>query len=118
MQYGSNESHQVRNTCRLSSDIHLHIFMNFINLLVAFIVRTFQCGCYRCWLCCGMILFQLAVCPKRVCISTVGVRKDLFSRDPHKVLITDFFGSLRPVELTVSGLNVTAIPRTQNKTRR
>lgn len=59
----------------------------------------------------------LAVCPKRVCISTVGVRKDLFSRDPHKVLITDFFGSLRPVELTVSGLNVTAIPRTQNKTR-
>jgi phosphatidylinositol glycan class K len=65
-----------------------------------------------------MIPFQLAVCPKRVCISTVGVRKDLFSRDPNKVLITDFFGSLRPVELTLSGMNVTAILRTQNKTRR
>lgn len=65
-----------------------------------------------------MILFQLAVCPKRVCISTVGVRKDLFRRDPHKVLITDFFGSLRPVELTVSGLNVTALSRTQHQTCR
>lgn len=60
----------------------------------------------------------LAVCPKRVCISTVGVRKDLFRRDPHKVLITDFFGSLRPVELTVSGLNVTALSGTQHQTRR
>ena len=65
-----------------------------------------------------MLLFQLAVCPKRVCISTVGVRKDLFRRDPHKVLITDFFGSLRPVELTVSGLNMTALARTQHQTRR
>jgi glycosylphosphatidylinositol transamidase (GPIT) subunit GPI8 len=65
-----------------------------------------------------MILFQLTVCPKRVCISTVGVRKDLFPRDPQKVLITDFFGSLRPVELTLSGLNVTAISRTQNQSRR
>lgn len=60
----------------------------------------------------------LAVCPKRVCISTVGVRKDLFRRDPHKVLITDFFGSLRPVELTVSGLNLTALSRTQHQTGR
>ncbi|KAJ4435485.1 hypothetical protein ANN_18101 [Periplaneta americana] len=60
----------------------------------------------------------LAVCPKRVCISTVGVRKDLFPRDPHNVLITDFFGSLRPVELTVSGLNVTAISRKQHETNR
>nr|CAD7429514.1 unnamed protein product [Timema monikensis] len=51
----------------------------------------------------------LAVCPKRVCISTVGVRLDLFPRDPHKVPITDFFGSLRPVELTVSAVNVTTI---------
>nr|CAD7438260.1 unnamed protein product [Timema bartmani] len=51
----------------------------------------------------------LAVCPKRVCISTVGVRLDLFPRDPHKVPITDFFGSLRPVELTVSAVNVTAL---------
>jgi phosphatidylinositol glycan class K len=65
-----------------------------------------------------MTLFQLAVCPKRVCISTVGVRKDLFLRDPNKVLITDFFGSLRPVELTVSGLNLTATSRMQNQIRR
>ncbi|KDR17719.1 putative GPI-anchor transamidase [Zootermopsis nevadensis] len=60
----------------------------------------------------------LSVCPKRACISTVGVRKDLFPRDPHKVPITDFFGSLRPVELTLSGLNVTAMSRTQNQSRR
>ncbi|KAK7584166.1 hypothetical protein V9T40_005129 [Parthenolecanium corni] len=42
----------------------------------------------------------LAVCPKQDCISTVGVRTDLFARDPAKVPITDFFGSIRPVELT------------------
>ncbi|XKL60169.1 hypothetical protein PGB90_001185 [Kerria lacca] len=42
----------------------------------------------------------LAVCPKQDCISTVGVRTDLFSRDPAKVPITDFFGSIRPIELT------------------
>lgn len=53
------------------------------------------------------IFFQLTVCPKRVCISTVGVKKDLFPRDPNKVPITDFFGSVRPVEITVDGLNVT-----------
>ena len=63
-----------------------------------------------------MIVFQLAVCPKRVCISTVGVRKDLFQRDPHKALITDFFGSLRPVELTVSGMNVSSLTGTQHQT--
>ncbi|KAF2892465.1 hypothetical protein ILUMI_13684 [Ignelater luminosus] len=41
----------------------------------------------------------LTVCPKRLCISTVGVRRDLFKRDPYKVPVTDFFGSVRPVEL-------------------
>ncbi|RZF41489.1 hypothetical protein LSTR_LSTR000203 [Laodelphax striatellus] len=46
----------------------------------------------------------LAVCPKRVCISTVGVRQDLFARNPHSVPITDFFGALRPVQLTFSSL--------------
>lgn len=40
------------------------------------------------------------MCPKQDCISTVGVRTDLFSRDPAKVPITDFFGSIRPIELT------------------
>lgn len=41
----------------------------------------------------------LAVCPKRVCISTVGVRKDLFKRDLTKVPITDFFGAVRQVKI-------------------
>ncbi|BES94548.1 Peptidase C13 family [Nesidiocoris tenuis] len=43
----------------------------------------------------------LAVCPKRVCISTVGVRTDLYQRDTRKVPITDFFGAVRPVEVIV-----------------
>ncbi|KAM4642682.1 GPI-anchor transamidase [Discoglossus pictus] len=43
-------------------------------------------------------LFQ--VCPKSLCVSTPGHRTDLFQRDPHTVLITDFFGSVRKVELT------------------
>ena len=37
----------------------------------------------------------LEVCPKRLCISTVGKRTDLFQRDPNTVPITDFFGSVR-----------------------
>ncbi|XP_066143596.1 putative GPI-anchor transamidase [Euwallacea fornicatus] len=41
----------------------------------------------------------LKVCPKSACISTVGVRTDLFPRDPKAVPITDFFGSIRPVKL-------------------
>ncbi|XP_075217002.1 putative GPI-anchor transamidase [Lycorma delicatula] len=48
----------------------------------------------------------LAVCPKRVCISTVGVRKDLFGRDPRTVPIIDFFGALRPIELTTNTLSI------------
>lgn len=59
-------------------------------------------------------LSQLKVCPKRFCISTVGVRKDLFRRDPKNVPVTDFFGSLRPVELTTSTVNVS--PVKMNKT--
>ncbi|KAM8930151.1 GPI-anchor transamidase [Pelodytes ibericus] len=43
-------------------------------------------------------LFQ--VCPKSLCVSTPGHRTDLFQRDPHTVLITDFFGSVRKVEPT------------------
>ena len=42
----------------------------------------------------------LQVCPKRLCISTVGKRTDLFARDPYKTPITDFFGSVRSVEIT------------------
>jgi len=49
----------------------------------------------------------LTVCPKRVCISTVGTRTDLFRRDPYKVPITDFFGSVRRVEVSDNFVNVT-----------
>lgn len=59
----------------------------------------------------------LAVCPKQDCISTVGVRKDLFPRDPHRVPITDFFGSLRPVELTIYYLNGTIPAKSRDMTR-
>jgi len=53
----------------------------------------------------------MEVCPKRVCISTVGRRTDLFERDPYKVPITDFFGSVRRVETTdVDVVNVTGTP--------
>ncbi|XP_046330684.1 GPI-anchor transamidase-like [Haliotis rufescens] len=41
----------------------------------------------------------LRVCPKSQCISTVSVRTDLFKRDPDKVPLTDFFGSVRNVEI-------------------
>ncbi|CAI9716936.1 GPI-anchor transamidase-like [Octopus vulgaris] len=41
----------------------------------------------------------LRVCPQKQCISRVGVRTDLFKRDTEKVLLTDFFGSVRNVEL-------------------
>ncbi|EMP33219.1 GPI-anchor transamidase [Chelonia mydas] len=43
-------------------------------------------------------LFQ--VCPRSLCVSTPGHRTDLFQRDPQNVLITDFFGSVRKVEIT------------------
>ncbi|XP_074115933.1 putative GPI-anchor transamidase [Cotesia typhae] len=58
----------------------------------------------------------LKVCPKHYCLSTVGVRQDLFRRDPEKVPVTDFFGSLRPVELTDT--IVTIIPTKGNRTRK
>ena len=44
-------------------------------------------------------ILQLRVCPRSQCVSTVSVRTDLFKRDPNKVLLTDFFGSVRNVEL-------------------
>lgn len=36
----------------------------------------------------------------------MGVRRDLFRRDPDKVPVTDFFGSLRPIELTTNIMNI------------
>uniref|UniRef100_A0A8C6TLI6 GPI-anchor transamidase n=1 Tax=Neogobius melanostomus TaxID=47308 RepID=A0A8C6TLI6_9GOBI len=47
------------------------------------------------------------VCPKSQCVSTPGHRTDLFLRDPGSVLITDFFGSVRKVELTTDAINLT-----------
>nr|CAG4644018.1 EOG090X07K0 [Lepidurus arcticus] len=41
----------------------------------------------------------LQVCPKRLCLSTVGYRTDLFARDPSSVPVTDFFGAVRKVNL-------------------
>ncbi|CAL8145387.1 unnamed protein product [Orchesella dallaii] len=49
----------------------------------------------------------LKVCPKWACISTVGVRRDLFRRDPDKVRITDFFGSVRKIQTTTNVFNIT-----------
>lgn len=49
----------------------------------------------------------LKVCPKRVCISTVGVRTDLYNRNVDNVPITDFFGSIRPVEIITEKYNLT-----------
>jgi len=51
----------------------------------------------------------LKVCPKRVCISTVGTRTDLFRRDPNLVPITDFFGSVRKIEVSDSAVNVSTM---------
>lgn len=42
----------------------------------------------------------LQICPKRECKSTVGVSTRLFNRDLSKTLITDFFGSVRAVDLS------------------
>uniref|UniRef100_A0AAY4BB03 GPI-anchor transamidase n=1 Tax=Denticeps clupeoides TaxID=299321 RepID=A0AAY4BB03_9TELE len=47
------------------------------------------------------------VCPKSQCVSTPGHRTDLFQRDPGSVLITDFFGSVRKVEITMETINLT-----------
>lgn len=49
----------------------------------------------------------LTVCPKRVCISTVGVRRDLYPKDPNSVPITNFFGSVRPTEVVSNVVNIT-----------
>lgn len=63
------------------------------------------------------------MCPKRVCISTVGVRKDLYPKDPYDVPITDFFGAIRPTEVSTGRINVTmatdfiTLPETQQSNR-
>ena len=39
-------------------------------------------------------------------MSTPGHRTDLFQRDPKNVLITDFFGSVRKVEITTETISL------------
>ncbi|XP_057356322.1 GPI-anchor transamidase isoform X3 [Manis pentadactyla] len=61
-------------------------------------------------------LFQ--VCPKSLCVSTPGHRTDLFQRDPKNVLITDFFGSVRKVEITTETISLqrdSGITESRNK---
>lgn len=53
-----------------------------------------------------MYFFQFQVCPKSLCVSTPGHRTDLFQRDPKNVLITDFFGSVRKVEITTETISL------------
>ncbi|XP_030631401.1 GPI-anchor transamidase [Chanos chanos] len=49
------------------------------------------------------------VCPKSQCVSTPGHRTDLFQRDPGSVLVTDFFGNVRKVEITTETINLTSL---------
>ena len=49
---------------------------------------------------------QFEVCPQHVCRSTPGIRTDLFRRDIKKVPITDFFGSVRNVELSSTTISI------------
>ncbi|XP_062849019.1 GPI-anchor transamidase isoform X1 [Trichomycterus rosablanca] len=49
------------------------------------------------------------VCPPSLCVSTPGHRTDLFQRDPGSVLITDFFGSVRKVEITREVIDLPAL---------
>ena len=46
------------------------------------------------------------MCPPRQCISHVAVRTDLFHRDLSKTPITDFFGSVRNVEISTEVLSL------------
>jgi len=52
----------------------------------------------------------LEVCPKYLCLSTVGHRADLFRRDPNRVFVTDFFGSQKRVLTTATAISLPAIP--------
>ncbi|XP_072296765.1 GPI-anchor transamidase [Eucyclogobius newberryi] len=56
------------------------------------------------------------VCPKSQCVSTPGHRTDLFLRDPGSVLITDFFGSVRKVEITTDAIDLTEPARRRDET--
>jgi len=53
----------------------------------------------------------LKVCPKYLCLSTVGYRSDLFRRDPDKVFITDFFGSQKRITTAASPVVLPSIEK-------
>lgn len=53
-----------------------------------------------------LLTLQFQVCPKSLCVSTPGHRTDLFQRNPENVLITDFFGSVRKVEITTDTISL------------
>nr|CAG4635500.1 EOG090X07K0 [Artemia franciscana] len=40
----------------------------------------------------------LEICPEKRCLSTIGIRLDLYERDPQGVKVTEFFGTIRPTE--------------------
>jgi len=54
------------------------------------------------------------VCPVHQCISTVSTRTDLFKRDISKTLITDFFGSVRNVELLTETVSLSKVNKSEN----
>lgn len=56
----------------------------------------------------------LRVCPKSVCISTAVSRKDLFTRNLDQVPLTDFFGSVRNVELSHHRVLLGPLPSAQS----
>lgn len=58
------------------------------------------------FMCVFAVVLQFQVCPKSLCVSTPGHRTDLFQRDPKNVLITDFFGSVRKVEITTESISL------------
>ena len=55
----------------------------------------------------SLLSMQFKVCPQQQCRSTPGFRTDLFRRDYRKVLVTDFFGSVRNVELSYTKMELT-----------
>ena len=61
---------------------------------------------------CFCHILQFKVCPPELCRSTPGFRTDLFRRDYKKALVTDFFGSVRNVEISSSKMQL------ENKTEK
>jgi len=58
-------------------------------------------------------------CPPAKCVSTVGIRTDLYPRDPRRVRVTDFFGTSRHIRSLSEMLNAPApsSPLTEKKKR-